>query len=300
MRSLILVSTFLLGLVAAAPSASAQSECVTRIDALCDWLDENTATGELFGAYADVGVAAIGLIVAVLLLVLVVWIFRKPGEKVRFSAEPREGEHVVAQGQSTQLLIDVENKRPGGSTDFLVEWDTLPPGWTAESFASVAYPSGFTTPLALSPGQPLSLASSEAGGHQATVAVQLTAPPEGAGDEVIEVPVRVVPLLGGIPRRRRLRPLSFTVTLSSRRSPVEITDVTHEPPQITAGQAVRTRALLANTSAEEARDVGVSFLLNDRTVDRKVVASLAANQETAVEFEWIPSSGQNRIRISLA
>lgn len=280
------------------PMASAE-ECMSRIEPLCDPLD-GTEAERLFGDYADLVALAVALVVLVLLLSIIVWIFRRGREGPRIAAEPRDPTVEVAAGGSGQLLIDVENRRSRTGTDVIVDWGALPEGWTSESFAAVTHPSGFTTPAVLSADRPLRLSSQQKGSHQATIAVQLTAPEAGLGEEALDIPIRVVPLMGGVARPRRSVLLRFTVKLSTKTADLQITNVSHEPARVTAGQPVLTRATVANLGDGEARDVGVAFYLNDQSVAEKVVPALAANQETAVEFQWVPGPGENRIRVHIA
>lgn len=287
-----------LAAVAATPLASAD-DCSLGAGAYCDMIHD-AGLNDVAGQYSDIVVAVVALIILVGLIAAIITLFRRGSTQPRIRAQARQETAEVGPGGSVQLLADVENARKGTSIDVVAEWDDLPPEWTGQAYAALAYPSGFTAPQVVALDSPLHLSSVGRGSHRATVAAQLNAPQAVAFDEAFEFHLYLVPVLGGVRKPRKAKKLTYNVHLSTRASAVEIADVVHDPVQLVAGKPVRTMAKVTNQGDADAQNVAVNLILNDEPLDRKVVAVVAARQEAAVEFNWTPRAGENRIRISLA
>jgi hypothetical protein len=273
--------------------------CVGGDTVLCDYAHD-ARMDLLFGSYADVGLALTGLFLVALILSALVWLFSGGNKGPKFSVEPREQVKEVGPGGTAQLLLDVENRRKRAGLDLWIQVPDLPVGWSATPFAAVSTSSGFTFPIALSRESPLHLSGASKGANKAAVAVQITAPPEVAQEESLDLPVRLVPLAVGVPRPRKGRETHFAVQLTTRAPVIEVVSVRHDPERIAVGKPVTTQAHVTNAGDAEARDVAVSFLINDQTVDQKIVPNLPAGGEATVEFHWVPAAGANRIRIHVA
>lgn len=289
MRTLMLVLAGALTLVA--PMAGAAT-CTTQVDQLCD---AGRKAG--LGDYGDVIIAAVAFVLLVGFLVLLVLLFSGRSTP-KISVAPREQVREVSPGGTVQLLVDVENLRKRTSVDVWVDVPPLPAGWDAAPFAALELPSGFTAPVAITEDQPLHLSSAKKGAHKAAVAVQLLAPTDAAQEETIEIPVRLVPTLMGTPRGAG-EEVHYSVLLTTRRPVLSVQSVVHTPDHVTAGEPVVTRAVVENRGEAEAHDVAVAFLLNDQAVDRKTVAVMGPRAAATVEFNWTPTAGENRIRISV-
>jgi len=278
-----------------APSAAAVA-CPPDVESnVCDWSDQ--AGFDRLGENGWIAFCLAALFVAIFLVNALIWLFGPKGGP-KFGVQAREQVREVGPGGNVQLVFDVENRARKSGVDLWVHVPPLPSGWNAAPFAAVAFPSGWTMPVALSREAPLHLTSLQRGANKAAVAVQLTAPAEAAAEETIDVPVRVVPLAMGSPRPGKSAEVRYSVLLSTRRPVLQIANVTHDPERISAGRAVATRAMVQNTGEVEARDVNVTFLLNDQQVDQKTVPLVPSKGEAAVEFTWTPSQGENKIRIS--
>lgn len=292
-----LLSVLFLAPLLAVPASAA--ECTTTVTRLCDAAND-AGLDALFGDYADIGALVLGLFLVIFLIVAVVWLFRRPSARPRLTVTMKDQLRETVPGGSVQLVCEVENRRKRTGTDVTADWGQLPAGWTAAAFAALHLPSGFSAPQIVGPDQPLRLSSGKKGANKATLAVQVKAPMDASERDTFDVRVKVVPRTRGRPRPRRGKNLEYTVFVTSGRPVLQIKNVSHDPPRIESGHLVRTRATLSNGGEAEAREVGVSFLLNDQTVARKVLPVVPAHEETSVEFEWVPSTGENRIRIAIA
>lgn len=293
MRPLLLV---LLLVPFVAPLASAQACPADLEDTVCQYADDYGFT-DLLGDYGWIALLVLALFVVIVVVNFLVWLLGPKGGP-RVGVQAREQVREVGPGGSVQLVMDVENRRRKTGVDLWISVPELPMGWSAAPFAAIAHPSGWTTPVALSLDTPLHLSSAQRGANKAAVAVQLNAPHEASAEETIDVPIRVVPLALGTPGGRKSTEVRYSVLLTTRRPVLQIANVMHDPDRIAAGRPVTTRASVQNAGEVEARDVSVSFLLNDQTVETKSVPLVPPKGEAAVEFRWTPAHGENRIRIS--
>jgi CARDB protein len=276
--------------------ASAQA-CPTALeDTLCK-ASADAGLDDALGDYGWIVVAFLALLLVIAVVNFLIWLLGPKGGP-RFGIQPREQVREVGPGGSVQLVLDIENRRRKASLDLWIDVPPLPAGWNAAPFAAVAHASGWTTPVALSRQAPLHLSSVQRGAHKAAVAVQLSAPAEADAEETVDVPVRVVPVTLGTPRPGKSAEARYSVLLTTRRPVLQIANVMHDPERIAAGRPVTTRATVQNAGEVEARDVAVTFLLNEQQVDQKSVPLVPAKGEAAVEFSWTPTTGENKIRIS--
>lgn len=292
-----------LAIVAAAVAASTSvvaQPCQTGLTPLCDVADE-AEVDRLFGDYADYGLIALASVVLLVVVMLLIWLLRKPVASPKLDVEVHDAARQIEPGGTAELGFEVENRRERTSADVAVLVDDLPEGWTARASAAVVYASGFSTPQDLSDGRrTFHLTSARRNAHRASVTLSVTAPPDVSPDgDVVEVRARVVPVAGGAYRMGRARKVKFSLVPTAHAGGLQIASVVHTPESLTAGTPVVTRALITNASEAEARDVGVNFLLNDTPVERQVVAQLAPRAEAQVEFHWTATTGENRIRITI-
>lgn len=280
------------------PSAAA-ADCTTNIAQLCD-ASEKAKLDRAFGSYGDVALIGLGLVAAVFLLVVLGWLLRKPhsGPSLQISTASN-GIREIPSGGAAEFPIQVENRRKKTSVDVIVEASKLPAGWSVATRGTRVHESGFVVSPAPRSDGAFHLTSVQRGGHKGTLAVTLTAPAGPTADETVDVRMRVVPVVRGFARRRKGRKVDFTLLLTSRRSAVQIARVEHAPPAPHPGHPVVTRAWLVNGSDADSSNVAVNFSLNEQTVEHKVVPTLPPHQETVVEFQWMPTVGENRIRINI-
>lgn len=292
-RTLLVLSVLL-----AIPNAAAQ-DCSLGAGPVCD-AARDAGLDRLFGSYADVGLVALGLVAAALVLVLLVALIRRLRVYRVLRLETAEKVREVEPGSTARFKLEVENGHPILPVDVFLERATLPDGWKQSAEALVELPSGFRAPQELGETSSIPLTSASKGAHRAVVELRVEPPPGLTAEETVEYGVRALPVFNGKVRKRRAKKLNFTLLVVPHVPKVQINKVSHDPARIAVGKPVHTTALVSNAGDREARDVAVAFTLNGQEVDRKIVPTLAASGEARVEFDWTPQPGENKIRVSIA
>lgn len=287
----------LVGSIAVAPSGAS---CVIDNEPLCD-LATTAMFDEIFGDAADIGFIAIGLLVVAGVLQALVWLILRFRIRRLMRLTVAEAVREVEPGKAAKFKLEVENLQSGSQLEVLLEpSNSLPAGWTSESSVSLVTSGGFRIPQTPAAGHGVVLLPAPRGANRAMVELRITAPADLAGEETMETEFHAVPVVAGTPKKGKGKKARLTVLVTPHLPKVQITKVIHQPERISAGTPVTTRATLVNKGDRDAREIAVAFTLNGLEVDKKIVPALAVEGAADVEFNWTPTHGENKIRVSIA